>query len=141
MLAVFRLSPPCLVPKVDISVLAGLDVLQELKQLIAGSIHTRIESESSRQDRTSTARSTMWKSDDPEAPTMMGEPGEDPAEQARGILPAFKSGLLTQGVLVGVPQDPLAPHRGPLGSYPDRDSRHRKRARTRLGCNPPPWSL
>ena len=33
----------------------------------------------------------------------------------------WRTGLLTQGVS-GVPQDPLAPHRGPLGSSPDRDS-------------------
>ena len=30
-------------------------------------------------------------------------------------------GLLTQGV-TGVPQDPLVPRRGPLGSSPDRES-------------------
>jgi hypothetical protein len=33
----------------------------------------------------------------------------------------FTSGLLTQGV-PGVPQDPLAPRRGPLGPSPDRES-------------------
>ena len=32
----------------------------------------------------------------------------------------YGSGLLTQGV-PGVPQDPLAPRRGPLGSSADRD--------------------
>jgi hypothetical protein len=31
------------------------------------------------------------------------------------------AGLLTQGV-PGVPQDPFAPHRRPLISYPDRES-------------------
>ena len=31
------------------------------------------------------------------------------------------SGLLTQGV-PGVPRDPFAPRRGPLGSSPDRES-------------------
>ena len=34
---------------------------------------------------------------------------------------AYRAGLLIQGV-PGVPQDPLAPHRGPLGPSPDRDS-------------------
>jgi hypothetical protein len=34
--------------------------------------------------------------------------------------PLCDPGLLIQGVL-GVPQDPLAPHRGPLGSSPDRE--------------------
>ena len=33
----------------------------------------------------------------------------------------YHAALLTQGVL-GVPQDPFAPRRGPLGSSPDRDS-------------------
>jgi hypothetical protein len=33
----------------------------------------------------------------------------------------FYAGLLTRGVL-GVPMDPLAPPRGPLGSAPDRES-------------------
>jgi hypothetical protein len=41
-----------------------------------------------------------------------------PVESVRG---SGRHGLLTQGVL-GVPQDPLAPRRGPLGSSPDRKS-------------------
>jgi hypothetical protein len=35
-------------------------------------------------------------------------------------IDGFSPGLLIQGVL-GVPQDPFAPHRGPLGSSPDRE--------------------
>jgi hypothetical protein len=35
--------------------------------------------------------------------------------------PTLEAGLITQGV-PRVPQDPLAPHRGPLGSPSDRES-------------------
>jgi hypothetical protein len=47
-----------------------------------------------------------------------GPDGTDPEE---GGSPCAEPGLLTQGVPV-VPQDPLAPRRGPLGSSPDRES-------------------
>jgi hypothetical protein len=40
--------------------------------------------------------------------------------RGRGRSPRCESGLLTQGV-PGVPQDPLMPRRGPLGSAPDRE--------------------
>ena len=41
--------------------------------------------------------------------------------RAQAVAVKYTAGLLTQGV-PGVPQDPLAPRRRPLGSSPDRNS-------------------
>ena len=58
-------------------------------------------------------------------PDAAGETGESVARTwFRLVLVIYRAAisLLTQGVPPGVPQDPLAPHRGPLGPSPDRES-------------------